>query len=53
MANIKIVDIDISGLTLFSDSESFIKDLHETDMKNIEGGLWTPSVTTTIFWYLV
>ena len=39
MANITIVDIKPAGFELFSDSESFIKELNDDELNNLFGGL--------------
>ena len=47
MANININDLECSGSDLLISSESFLKDLDETDVGQIKGGaVWI--ITTTI-----
>jgi hypothetical protein len=38
MANIKVNDIKPAGAELFGDSESFMKDLSDSEMNNLVGG---------------
>jgi hypothetical protein len=47
MATIAISDLSITGLDLFSDSESYMNELSDGDMVGIKGG-GTPVITLTI-----
>ena len=47
MANININDLECSGSDLLISSESFLKDLDETNVGQIKGGLL--HITTSIF----
>ena len=42
MANIEISDLNISGIELFNDSESFLDQIQDTMSSSIHGGELTP-----------
>jgi hypothetical protein len=40
MASIKIDNLSVSGAEFFSDSESYLDELSESDVLTIKGGTW-------------
>ena len=41
MANIEISDLNPTGSELFKDSESYMSDLIDSEVGNIQGGKWS------------
>lgn len=53
MANINVKDLNsnITGSDLFSDSESFLRDLSDDELNNTQGGSpWTAIVLAIAVW---
>ncbi len=49
MATIKVSDLRPAGYDLFSDSESYMHELSDSDLDNIAGGfIWWTTITITI-----
>jgi hypothetical protein len=49
MSTIKVSDLHSAGSNLFSDSESYMHELRDSDLNNINGGFtWTIIPLTTI-----
>jgi hypothetical protein len=46
MAAIKIDNLSVSGAEFFSDSESYLDELSESDVLTIKGGTWVTTIIT-------
>lgn len=43
MANIKVFDLNSTGFKLFSDSESYMNELDDSEVDIVNGGCYTPT----------
>jgi hypothetical protein len=49
MANISISNLRPTGSDLFSDTESYMTDVTDRELGQVNGGLWTPFMVISSF----